>query len=490
MEIAGKILKGALKATVKVDWNSDGNEDGSASASIPDLNLPEYLKNTSGLVLIFDDVERCSIKLPDLLGYINHFVEHQNYKVILVANEEELLKDNDYKAIKEKLIGKTFEITPQVDGALDLFIVDAALEQFYETHRELIKETHANSNYKNLRHLRQALLDFARLERKLPEEVTQSTELMAHFLRIFLIFTIEIRHGEMIASDIRNLKKQWVEFAVAEKRNNPEPNFEKPISTKLVEKYRDFDAFDILIEQEVWVDILGNGIVDGGLVFSQLKNSKYLVTESSPNWVRLWNFRSHTDDEFSMLVSEVWDQFQKFQFTAPHEIKHILGMMLFFSENGLLKQSINSVIVTAKNCVDFLRKNGHFKQQPLTGFRDDESAMGMGYFSFDREEFREFCRYLKQQQQEAYIDTFSIIGSELLSILKSAPSDFSHKLHRSNYGLGTYHDIPILLSIPLPTSSAPCQSSRRMILIAPASFLESVTKIKTQPKLSKNESGS
>ena len=141
MEIAGKVLRGALKATLKVDLDMDGKPDGSASISIPSLSLPEYLRNTSGLVLIFDDIERCSIKLSDLLGYINHFVEHQDYKVILVANEDELVKDESYKAIKEKLVGKTFEITPQIDDALDSFINDTGSEQFFEAHRKLIKDT-------------------------------------------------------------------------------------------------------------------------------------------------------------------------------------------------------------------------------------------------------------------------------------------------------------------------------------------------------------
>ena len=42
------------------------------------------------LILIFDDLERTNMSLSDVLGYINNFVEHQSYKVILIANEEEL----------------------------------------------------------------------------------------------------------------------------------------------------------------------------------------------------------------------------------------------------------------------------------------------------------------------------------------------------------------------------------------------------------------
>ncbi|EJM53510.1 P-loop NTPase fold protein [Pseudomonas sp. GM48] len=447
MEIAGKVLRGALKATLKVDLDMDGKPDGSASISIPSLNLPEYLRNTSGLVLIFDDIERCSIKLSDLLGYINHFVEHQDYKVILVANEDELVKDENYKTIKEKLVGKTFEITPQIDDALDNFINDTGSEQFFEAHRELIKETHFQSNYKNLRHLRQALLDFARLEHKLPEDVTQSSELMAHLLRLFLIFTIEIRHGKMSACDIGNLKKQWIAYAVSEKREKQQGNHEKPLATTLVEKYRNFDTHDTLIEQDVWLDILGSGIINSDVICDQLKNSKYLFTESSPTWVRLWNFRSHTDDEFRILVSEVWNQFENSQLTAHYELKHVFGMMLFFSDNGLINKSIDQIIVTAKNCVTVLRKDGHFNKRRITGFRDDESAMGMGYIYCEREEFREFCEHLKQQEEEAYLDTFPTISIELLALLKAAPSDFSQQLHSSNYGSGTYYDVPILNSL-------------------------------------------
>jgi hypothetical protein len=38
---------------------------------------------------IFDDLERCSAPICDVLGYINNFIEHNNCKVLIVANEAE-----------------------------------------------------------------------------------------------------------------------------------------------------------------------------------------------------------------------------------------------------------------------------------------------------------------------------------------------------------------------------------------------------------------
>ena len=92
MAIAGKALQGVVKGTLKVDLGGDGKDDGSVSLQIPKIDLPESFKNADESILIFDDLERCQIDIGNILGYINYFVEHQGIKVVLVANEEQLLE--------------------------------------------------------------------------------------------------------------------------------------------------------------------------------------------------------------------------------------------------------------------------------------------------------------------------------------------------------------------------------------------------------------
>ena len=120
---AGKIAKQLLKATLKIDWDGNQQENAEIEVKIPDLK-PEDLLNTKDYILIFDDLERCSINIINLLGYINFFVEHQSYKVILIANEKELKKTKKYKTIKEKLIGKTFEFKTNSSLAYDSFLIE------------------------------------------------------------------------------------------------------------------------------------------------------------------------------------------------------------------------------------------------------------------------------------------------------------------------------------------------------------------------------
>lgn len=70
-KILGKVAKGALKAAFRFDWDGDSKPDGQISASVPNIELPDYLKITDKFILVFDDLERCELKKEEVLGYIN-----------------------------------------------------------------------------------------------------------------------------------------------------------------------------------------------------------------------------------------------------------------------------------------------------------------------------------------------------------------------------------------------------------------------------------
>lgn len=70
--------------------------------------------NTS--VFVFDDLERCALPLKEILGAINDLVEHMKCKCIIVANEAEIDKVQDFTKIKEKFISRTIEFKPDING--------------------------------------------------------------------------------------------------------------------------------------------------------------------------------------------------------------------------------------------------------------------------------------------------------------------------------------------------------------------------------------
>lgn len=165
MMIAAKAARGLLKGAAKIDL--DDNVDLTLDAGLPAIDLSDYFKTPKECLLIFDDLERCSIKVSEVLGYINAFVEHGEFKAIIVANEEEILKrgDDRYAEIKEKLIGQTLQVRSSLETALGYFITLVRNDRsraYLEAHVDEIKLLHGQSQTENLRLLKHALWDYER----------------------------------------------------------------------------------------------------------------------------------------------------------------------------------------------------------------------------------------------------------------------------------------------------------------------------------------
>ena len=82
--LVGRVLSGFLKASLKIDINKD-DVDETASFQIPQINLDEFLSDAKGKILIFDDIERCSIEIDKLLGY-----QIKNLKISKVKTPQQI----------------------------------------------------------------------------------------------------------------------------------------------------------------------------------------------------------------------------------------------------------------------------------------------------------------------------------------------------------------------------------------------------------------
>lgn len=71
------------------------------------------------LVICFDDLDRKSesLDLRDVFGFINSLVENQGAKIIIIANEEQLIKDEHYSSsLREKVIGVSIQFEPDIEA--------------------------------------------------------------------------------------------------------------------------------------------------------------------------------------------------------------------------------------------------------------------------------------------------------------------------------------------------------------------------------------
>ncbi|TCN50530.1 hypothetical protein D0809_23595 [Flavobacterium circumlabens] len=154
------VVKALIKGFIKI--KSLGTVDVNLSDYQDDLKTEaiDWIKFDE-LVICFDDIDRKSpnLDIQEVLGFINSLVENQGAKIIIIANEEELLNDEKYSSkLKEKVIGVTVHYTPPTPEVFRQIIkekyetTESVYFRFLNSNDEkIIKVLQANNNnFRNL----------------------------------------------------------------------------------------------------------------------------------------------------------------------------------------------------------------------------------------------------------------------------------------------------------------------------------------------------
>lgn len=458
-KLAGKILKGLLRTTIKVDLDHDGKDDGSINSQVPDISLPEYLADIDNCILIFDDLERCKIDLENILGYINHFVEHQGFKAIVLAHEDELEKrvessPVEYKRIKEKLIGKTFKVLPNVGSAIDDFtakLQQVNAQDFLRAHKDFIIEVYTLSESNNLRALKQSLWDFERIYEALPEKARGVDELVQKILGHSLSYSLDIRVGEIAAKDILRSNADWMSAFMGKQSNS----VEKSPSEKFVAKYRKLEPHRPIPPAEFWSEYFDKGTINAAELNTAIDNSVYFMTESMPNWTRLWHYMDLEDDELGPLLQEVWQQFERKELVEIGALIHVVGILLTLSDMRLLQKSKRTITALAKQHIDSLVASN---KPTLVGRRNMVDLIasktgyaGLGFHGNQLPEFLSVAEYLGKAQSKAAEEMMPAAAADFLNIMKSDLTKFSRMITLSNSEDQIYCDTPIFKYVDAKT---------------------------------------
>ncbi|WP_323659365.1 P-loop NTPase fold protein [Aliarcobacter butzleri] len=352
------------------------------------------------LILIFDDLERTNMSLSDVLGYINNFVEHQSYKVILIANEEELEKTEKYTQIKEKLIGKTFEFISDANSAYDSFLGELEnenkiKENILEKEKVNILELFEKSQSNNLRVLRQTLLDFERFYDEVLVNHQSKEELIKDILYWFFLFSFEIRQGN---SEILKLDEFRGEYYSLVFNNEKKEEAKKTKYKLFLNKYNLNDNFEVAISFNLWKEILLNSNILKEEINSQLKNSIYYFAENAPSWKKLRRFFDLEEDNFKTILEDVYIRFSKNEYKDYKQFKFVASMLLYFQEKSLFEIDFEKLFNLIKNNFEtlFNEKSFDFKDIYFNIKRSirDTSYENIAYF--ESESFKKLLIYIKE----------------------------------------------------------------------------------------------
>jgi len=436
---AGQIAKGVLKGALKIDLDGDGKADATASVAVPDINLVDYLTDTSNCILIFDDLERCKLDLQVILGYINYFIEKDGYKVVIIADEDKLIVnknlDNEkyhYADIKEKLIGKTIQVEPDVSNVFDnfvneLFIADndqdiftnSEIKEILHNNKERIIHVFQQSKHENLRSLRKCFLDLKQWIEIFDGEIKKSKKLLEHFLSLFVAISMEIHSGNIKPSELSKLLGLSFLIKEAMDRNKDK----QPSKLKLACDKYDIDFADTLINPCDWSNFFIKGYLDKENVFIALKSTKYFMEESTPNWKKLWYLLDLEDEEFEVALKSVQYDFDNRTFKEPGVIKHLMGIYIDHIKHGISSSTESEILTQFTQYIDdiFSDKTVKVTKESLEDVNGFGSYANLGYTSKYNEKFKEFSNLLVVKIKKEQKRLLVISSTKIVETMKTSP---------------------------------------------------------------------
>lgn len=178
------------------------------------------------LVLVFDDFERCKIGVIDLLGIINTYVEDKRIKTIVIASEDNIEDEENYKTFKEKVVERTVKLDVEYRRIQQEMIEDYKTEtseykEFLKKESPKLFQVFEESGSRNLRTFKSCLIDFERVY-GLWHSLKLPTDGMGEALYVFVAYLFEVKGGNYKKMDeYGEYHFNFLEEKAEDKKRNP-----------------------------------------------------------------------------------------------------------------------------------------------------------------------------------------------------------------------------------------------------------------------------
>ncbi len=448
------ILKAAARAGFKFDFDGDGKSDGTANLDFSKISVKDFLDDSGSNILVFDDLERCLMPLSNTLGYINHLVEHQGNQAIILAHseaikpsEEDKFKFND---IKEKLIGRTFNIEPNIGDAIDSFLEEAAVcdsKDFLQKNKSLLRESFSKAGHENLRSLRQAIMEFGHCYKLISEQFRKNEEFLRHLLESVLMLALEIQGGFLSIDDIAKLDSARTSaIARSIKKEKSSPHNDE----KFVNKYSHFDFRTICPSLNLWQSFFKSGSMDADILRESVSASIFFKSDESPDWVNLWHFPKLENDEFEQnLTSLKKNFFENRIYKKPGVIRHITGILIHFQKNDLFNNDMTRTLDDIAKTIDKLHSEGSLELESRESSRRNNAYAGLAFLEKDTPEFLRISKKLDGIEAEQKKENIKSSATSALNLIQSGNTTGFWKLVDPKFQESSLVRVPFLHHIPV-----------------------------------------
>ena len=273
--------------------------------------------------IIFDDFERTKMNGSEMLAYLNRYVEHLHKHIVIVCNEEELNRnDENFRKIREKVIGKQLSFSPDSEMAMKNLLntkqfplLCGLLDKQFSWKWFQLVTTPKNENV-NLRVWIFCCREFEALFRGVNRELLHNKKVWVNFVPQFfaLKYSLQIHNfGNGRILDQSNSKGIF-KFL----HGNTAPKWFRELFPHIDE------MIDALPESE-WDAIIDNGLPDVKMVDEYWV---FLIHGNPELWARLSYYYKQTDEENLKIWQELIDAYRHKTINDPAQILSIFGIVL------------------------------------------------------------------------------------------------------------------------------------------------------------------
>mgnify|MGYP000409781204 CR=1 FL=1 len=435
-------------------------------------------------IICFDDLERCCLHINEILGYMNHLVEHNNCKVIVLANEKEIGKitlnqrleekyqvilagrklilenadnsetsntkdtidikelkdkielvfDEDilYESIREKVIGLTIKFDPQMNVAFDSIISNFSSNKDFknylvENKPKILKYFEEEECY-NLRTLISVLESMQKVYNEMVSHAFNTVKyfdkIMEEFSKYIILLTIYYRNGGKVRELNLTTEIGYVPLG--------QSIFDQARGFKFLEKYCTSLSFS---EQE-FIRVVS-------LLRQEYDQEEKWIAKSKQGLARSYGELTYwwkkEDDEVSDLIEQLWNEIKQDKYPF-NNYQGIIGQLMVLQHYGHdignmdeMIEIMNQNIENSEEIVDIEMHSYSFKNNPEIREQYDEYVSRLNLKAMNKNRIIKAGELLQFMDSETWAE-------ELFNYCENHFNEFL-----SRYGFIDLVDINVLL---------------------------------------------
>ncbi|WP_335674108.1 P-loop NTPase fold protein [Providencia stuartii] len=424
---------------IKFSFKGIGIPVGSGADFLVKTIIKDEIKNDK--VIVIDDIERSSIPLTQIFGFVSDCLENHGCNVILLMNDRALTNHTD---LVEKAVGRTLKIDSDFESAYDAFIKD----KDKDSKKVLIKlksniiNVFKKIDCKSLRVLNRVIFEIDMICKCIDDKVLNKySYIFKDNLIVFCALSISVKKDNM---DIHELKerKPFISYMFKYDNGKYEMNEKEKKYFDLYQKIgSDINLASDFIDDNTIIDILINGIFSSIEIKKSISTYIDKIEGNITPWKIIYNYISYSDQAIYNAMNEINEIFSGKKKCDLGNVLHFISAILYMKEIYCELFKINEINGYIAEYIDFLYENTDCFFDDYSNVSFDgiyQNSHGSEYYAKDNVDFKKLINEIKNKVDNFTEEKLESVSSKLNHMIDLSIDEFL-SFTRENFNKNNFY---------------------------------------------------